>query len=205
LISLLTALALLRIIPIMISIPVRAAAMEEEIYDLQHSEKSLNLKNEALSKFRSITHNVRQALDSQTILSNSVEQIGSVMNLDRCLIYLPAKSTLTGVDSLDCQYQYVSPVYVARGSRKYNPSHFSGGGAKSASTTSLTLDNKYVAMTLGSHDVIDVPSYDSPFDVEQDECGWISRIVSRPWSWDGSVEVVVCLVGLVGLMSPFSL
>jgi signal transduction histidine kinase/CheY-like chemotaxis protein len=84
LVSIITAVYLVRFIPAALKLPNYAAYLEYEIQERQISETTLRNKNEESKKLRSCTEKIRQTLHIQAILQETTSSLATQLDLETC-------------------------------------------------------------------------------------------------------------------------
>ncbi|KAL7753050.1 Histidine kinase osmosensor [Sorochytrium milnesiophthora] len=87
-VSVVTSLLLVRLMPRALSIPVKLVVLEEELGLRIQNEQNLIIQNDALQKFRQVTHNIRRTLHFRSICDISCSKItDSFDQVDGTFVY----------------------------------------------------------------------------------------------------------------------
>ncbi|CAH1758329.1 3325_t:CDS:2 [Entrophospora sp. SA101] len=113
-ISLVTAGALLVIIPKALELPLLAAQYKDEISERLLSERYLRNENQTMSNFRRVIHAIRATLSKNVIYHNTVSQLCGILDADRCQIFIMK----TRVGCWECVQDYFNPNQIAQ--QNYN-------------------------------------------------------------------------------------
>nr|CAG8492810.1 14812_t:CDS:10 [Entrophospora candida] len=113
-ISLVTAGALLVIIPKALELPLLAAQYKDEISERLLSERYLRNENQTMSNFRRVIHAIRVTLSKNVIYHNTVSQLCGILDADRCQIFIMK----TRVGCWECVQDYFNPNQIAQ--QNYN-------------------------------------------------------------------------------------
>nr|CAG8557277.1 13309_t:CDS:10 [Entrophospora candida] len=87
-VSLITAGALVIIIPKALELPLLAAQYKDEISSRLLSERFLRDENQLMSNFRRVIHAIREILSKNVIYDNTVSQLYEILDADRCQIFI---------------------------------------------------------------------------------------------------------------------
>ncbi|KAI3800921.1 hypothetical protein L1987_29021 [Smallanthus sonchifolius] len=89
-VSCLTALSLVYIIPDLLNVKTRASVLKRRAEDLDR-EMGLVIKQEETGRHvRMLTHEIRSTLDRHTILNTTLIELGRTLHLEECVLWMPS-------------------------------------------------------------------------------------------------------------------
>ncbi|KJE91583.1 multi-sensor hybrid histidine kinase, variant [Capsaspora owczarzaki ATCC 30864] len=101
LISVATAIYLIKVIPMALGLQSHALALEQELGQFKQDEAANKLNQRRQHRMvRTLMRAMRTARDEPSILAAAAESLANALNLDRCTIYLPPQHALAAVTLL---------------------------------------------------------------------------------------------------------
>ena len=88
-VSMVTAVSLVWLVPLALALPLRAKQLEEEVTTRIQVENTLQREYDALAKLSDVTQSIRRSLDKATILRTATEQLCTSLQLTRCAFAFP--------------------------------------------------------------------------------------------------------------------
>lgn len=95
LVSCATALTLVHIIPDLLSVKTREVFLKNKAEELDREMGIILSQEETGRHVRMLTHEIRSTLDRHTILKTTLVELGRMLGLEECVLWMPSRSGMT--------------------------------------------------------------------------------------------------------------
>lgn len=110
-VSILTAVTLMNLIPLLLKAKTREFMLKRKNRDLDREVGEIKQKEEAGMHVRMLTHEIRKSLDRHTILYTTLVELSKLLSLQNCVIWMPNENSTEMKLTHDTTRENVSSMY----------------------------------------------------------------------------------------------